>query len=253
MRFSLSEWRLPLILGALTVVVLVGNLLINLLWYENPKEISLNQGKGSIKPNLPVGSVTLPLDESEAAPRSDNLLDELVERSQNPLTDHSGVESVSGEEMGYEAESQEESQAAEGVDKIPEGYYLYEGKLYPLVRVRKIKLPDGRVIPLKLVRGKKYRILTSWRNPNPRPLTPEELKYKEELEEERHRLIQEISRKELPVEIRWELVQELEKVCEELANLPTPCLGWDSERIIWLRLPGQSEPSEVITIDLRNY
>jgi hypothetical protein len=256
MKFSLSEWRLLLILVALTVVVLVGNLLVNLLWHESPKVTSLNQGKESIKSALPVESGNPPADEGETV-FGEDWLSELVESSQSLPTDHPDVE-FAQEAMSYEAESQTEENQAEQTEQvetseIPEGYYLYEGKLYPLVRVHEFKLPDGRIVPLKLVRGKKYRILTSWRNPDPRPLTPEELKYKEELIEKQHRLIQEMQNTPSK-EKRLELGKELIKVWDELGNLPSGlCVGWDSVEEIWLRLPGQSEPSEVITIDLRDY
>ena len=264
MRSFLSEWRLPLILGTLALLVLAGNILINLSWRENPKgtssnPISLNQREEGVRSDLPIEGRKPPAGEGETSFSDESK--ELEEVFRGLSADNPSSESITSQEEGEQeieaqvqgGKSQAEGVKGSGTPKVPKGYYLYEGKLYPLVRVHKIKLPDGRVVPLKLERGKKYRILSSWRNPNPRPLTPEELKYKEELEDEKHRLIQEISRKDLSVEIRRELVRKLEEVCEELANFPTPCLGWDSVKEIWLRLPGQSEPSEVVTIDLRNY
>jgi hypothetical protein len=252
-RFFLSKWRLPLILGALTIVVLVGNL----LWRESPKVTSLNQEKESIKSAPLVESGNPTVDEGETVSGED-WLGELVEPSQSLPTTYLEVESAQGA-VSYEAESQTEGSQAEESEQvetseIPEGYYLYEGKLYPLVEIRNYRLPDGRTVPLKLVRGKKYRILTSWRNPNPpRRLTPEELRYQEELLEKQRRLYQEIPNTPSE-EIRKELIREIIKIGKELENLPSGlCVGWDSVEEIWLRLPGQSEPSEVITIDLRDY
>jgi len=263
MRSFLSEWRLPLILGTLALLVLAGNILINLSWRENPKGtssnlISLNQRDEGVRSNLPIEGRKPPAGEGETSFSDESK--ELEEEFQGLSTDSGSSESITSQEEGEQeveaqvpgGKSQTKGVKRSGTPKVPEGYYLYKGKLYPLVRVHKIKLPDGRVVPLKLERGKKYRILSSWRNPNPRPLTPEEKRRQKELEEKEHRLMQEM-KNEPSKERRLELQRELVKVWKELANFPTPCLGWDSVSEIWLRLPGQSEPSEVVTIDLRDY
>ncbi len=262
MRSFLSEWRLPLILGTLALLVLAGNILINLSWRENPKgtssnPISLNQKDEGVRTNLPIEGRKPPAGEDETSFSDESK--ELEEVFQGLSTDSGSSESITSQEEGeLEAQAQGGKGQSEGVKrsgtpKVPKGYYLYKGKLYPLVEVWNYKLPDGRTVPLKLVRGKKYRILTSWRNPNPRPLTPEEWRYQEKLLKKEQRLIQEM-KNEPSKERRLELKKELLKVWEEKANLPPgPCLGWDGVEEIWLRLPGQSEPSEVVTIDLRNY
>jgi len=94
---------------------------------------------------------------------------------------------------------------------------------------------------LRLERGKKYLIIDSKWNPNPRPYTPEESR--------RHA---ELCRKLMDPNISG---REKVRILKELEALgPGLALGAEWRVYYWFPLPGQAEPpdSEAIVIDLRD-
>jgi hypothetical protein len=98
---------------------------------------------------------------------------------------------------------------------------------------------------LELERGKKYRVLGSKWNSNPRPYTPEESR--------RHAdLIGKLTNPSASPEERVSADKELRAFAE--AHGSGLALGMEWWSHYWVPLPGQAEPpdSEAIVIDLRN-